>query len=194
VASLGFWTYLMAKHKSSAERQSDELRKQILERTRSTAETLVARQKLNGYGNTMGPEDFSWGSNSVAANQSLLLLMADHFHGEPGWREAAVGNLHYLLGRNCFGVSWVTQVGSNPFQRPHHRPSIADNITAPWPGLLSGGPNGRHPGDDVARTFPKMPPMRMWADNQLAYSMNEVAINWNAPLVFLLAAAQATSG
>ena len=193
VASLDFWTYLIAPHKSSAEKQSAELKKRILDRTRSTAETLIARQKLSGYGNTMGVDDFSWGSNSVAANQSLLLLMADHFHNEPGWREAALGNLHYLLGRNCFGVSWVTQVGSNPFQHPHHRPSIADNVTAPWPGLLSGGPNSRHPGDDVARTFPKLPPMRMWADNQLAYSMNEVAINWNAPLVFLLAAAHSTS-
>ena len=33
--------------------------------------------------------------------------------------------------------------------------------------------------------------MRMWLDDQSAYSLNEVAINWNAPLVFLLAAANA---
>jgi endoglucanase len=31
--------------------------------------------------------------------------------------------------------------------------------------------------------------MRMWIDDERAYSMNEIAINWNAPLVFLLAAA-----
>jgi endoglucanase len=31
----------------------------------------------------------------------------------------------------------------------------------------------------------------MWLDDPLAYSVNEVAINWNAPLVFLLAAAKA---
>jgi endoglucanase len=191
VASLGYWTYLLAKQASSAEQSSAELKKQILDRTRSTAETLVARQKVSGYGNTLVADDFTWGSNSVAANQSLLLLIAHQFHGEASWREAALGNLHYLLGRNCFGVSWVTQVGSNPYQHPHHRPSGADNIAAPWPGLLSGGPNGRHPGDEVARAFPKMPPMRMWADDQRAYSLNEVAINWNAPLVFLLAAAHA---
>jgi endoglucanase len=29
----------------------------------------------------------------------------------------------------------------------------------------------------------------MWLDNDQAYSLNEVAINWNAPLVFLLAGA-----
>jgi len=31
--------------------------------------------------------------------------------------------------------------------------------------------------------------MRMWLDDQAAYSANEIAINWNAPLVFVLAAA-----
>jgi endoglucanase len=118
----------------------------------------------------------------------LLLLIADRIQPTPRFREAALGNLHYLLGRNCFGVSWVTGVGTNPFQHPHHRPSAADGIDAPWPGLLSGGPNA-HPADTIARTVPKQPPMRMWIDDQRAYSMNEIAINWNAPLVFLLAAA-----
>jgi endoglucanase len=99
-----------------------------------------------------------------------------------------LNNLHYLLGRNCFGVSWVTQLGLRPFQHPHHRPSAADGIAAPWPGLLSGGPNA-HGGDQIADQLPKQPPMRMWVDDQRAYSLNEIAINWNAPLVFLLAGA-----
>jgi endoglucanase len=126
----------------------------------------------------------------VAANQSLLLLIANRFQPDKGLLEAALGNLHYLLGRNCFGVSWLTQVGKRPFLHPHHRPSAADGIPAPWPGLLSGGPNGK-PGDSVARALPKLPPMRMWVDDERAYSLNEVAINWNAPLVFVLAAANA---
>ena len=37
----------------------------------------------------------------------------------------------------------------------------------------------------------KLPPMRMWLDDAMAPSLNEVAINWNAPLVFLLAAGNA---
>lgn len=108
----------------------------------------------------------------------------------PGPLEAALSNLHYLLGRNCFGVSRVTHVGTNPFLHPHHRPSIADNIAAPWPGLLSGGPNAK-PADQVAQALPKLAPMRMWLDDQMAFSPNEVAINWNAPLVFLFAGANA---
>jgi len=93
-----------------------------------------------------------------------------------------------MIGRNCHGVSWVTHLGARPFEHPHHRPSAADGIAAPWPGLLSGGPNAQG-GDPVADKLPKQPPMRMWLDDQRAYSLNEIAINWNAPLVFLLAAA-----
>ena len=54
--------------------------------------------------------------------------------------------------------------------------------------MLSGGPNAGG-GDAVANALPKQPPMKMWVDDTRAYSLNEIAINWNAPLVFLLAAA-----
>jgi endoglucanase len=185
VSPMAHWTYLLAERKAS-----DELKSRILKETAAAAQLLIDRRASSGYGNTLAPVDYIWGSNSVAANQSLLLLIANHFQSDPHAVEAALGNLHYLLGRNCFGVSWVTQVGANPFQHPHHRPSAADDVAAPWPGLLSGGPNAR-PGDQIARTLPKLPPMRMWLDDQSAYSLNEVAINWNAPLVFLLAAANA---
>jgi endoglucanase len=183
VRPLAFWAYALTQ------RTTDQAaRNRVLERTRATALDLVRRQKSSGYGTTLDSNDYSWGSNSVAANQALLLLLAHHFEPDRQFLEAALGNLHYLLGRNCFAVSWVTHVGSNPFLHPHHRPSIADGIPTPWPGLLSGGPNAK-PADKVGLTLPKLPPMRMWQDDAMAYSLNEVAINWNAPLVFLLAAA-----
>ncbi len=183
VQSMAYWSYLLCERPGM-----DTLRRSIQEQTHVAAQALVARHTSNGYGNTMQLTDYVWGSNAVAANQSLLLLISYRLHADTGVLEAALGNLHYLLGCNCFGVSWVTHVGTNPFLRPHHRPSAADGIPAPWPGLLSGGPNAR-PGDAVARTLPPLPPMRCWIDDERAYSLNEIAINWNAPLVFLLAAA-----
>lgn len=152
------------------------------------AERLVAQGQTNGYANTLGPHEYVWGSNGACANQSMLLYLADVLTPNATYKTSALSNLHYLLGRNCHGVSWITHVGTRPFLHPHHRPSVADGIAAPWPGLLSGGPN-EHPGDGAAHTLPAMPPMRMWLDNDAAYSMNEIAINWNAPLVFLLTAA-----
>jgi endoglucanase len=185
VAPLAYWTYVLAEQKGNG-----PLRGRILAQTAAAARSLLARWRSSGYGNTLASTDYVWGSNGVAANQSLLLLIANYFAPDAQLKEAALGNLHYLLGRNCFGVSWVTQVGTNPFLHPHHRPSIADHLPAPWPGLLSGGPNAK-PADKVAQTLHKLPPMRMWLDDQMAPSLNEVAINWNAPLVFVLAAANA---
>jgi endoglucanase len=185
VAPLAYWTYVLAERKGE-----DQMRSRILAQTASAAQALVARRRSSGYGNTLAAGDYIWGSNGVAANQSLLLLVANCLRPDAQVVEAALGNLHYLLGRNCFGVSWVTHVGTTPFNHPHHRPSIADHLPAPWPGLLSGGPNAK-PSDPVARNLPKQPPMRMWLDDQMAFSVNEVAINWNAALVFLLAAANA---
>ncbi len=187
LAPMAHWTYALSDRKGSL-----GMKARVLRETSAVAESLNTRQNASGYGTTMAPEDYGWGSNSDAANQSLLLLVAHQLQPNLRYVQAALGNLHYLLGRNCFGVSWVTQVGTNPFQHPHHRPSAADSIPAPWPGMLSGGPNA-HPADEVARTLPKMPPMRMWIDEERAYSMNEIAINWNAPLVFLLAAANAVA-
>jgi endoglucanase len=181
VASMAWWTYALAERGGKA-----RVVEQIQQATLAKADALVAQSRENGYGHTLAEGDYVWGSNGVAGNQGLLLLMADRFHAQGGYRNAAQANLDYLLGRNCFGVSWVTQVGTNPLQHPHHRPSVADGIAAPWPGLLSGGPN-RHPGDPTAMTVPQQAPMRMWVDKWQAYSMNEIAINWNAPLVFTLA-------
>jgi endoglucanase len=183
LSGLALWSYALADRKGG----SREVLEQIREASVSAAEALVAKSHQNGYGNTMSSSDYVWGSNSVAANQSLQLIVADHLQKNPEFREVAAENLHYLLGRNCWNLSWVTQLGSNPFQHPHHRPSGADNIVAPWPGLLSGGPNA-HPSDPVARHLEPGPPMKMYRDDQGGYSMNEIAINWNAPLVFLLAA------
>jgi endoglucanase len=183
VAPMAYWTYALADRKGDA-----ALRAQVATQTATAAQKLLAGASSSGYGTTLSPEEYVWGSNGIAANQSLLLLVANHLQPQKEYVEAALGNLHYLLGRNCFGVSWVTHVGTNPFLHPHHRPSVADHLAAPWPGLLSGGPNAK-PADKVADLLPKSPPMRMWVDDDMAYSLNEVAINWNAPLVFLLAAA-----
>lgn len=185
VASMAWWTYVLAKRGGKP-----HVVEQVKQATIDAADVLVQRGRANGYGQTLEARDYVWGSNGVAASQGVLLMMADHFHPQGEYRNVALANLDYLLGRNCFGVSWVTQVGTRPFEHPHHRPSVADGIAAPWPGMLSGGPN-RHPSDHVASQLPEQPPMRMWIDKWQAYSVNEIAINWNAALVFVLAGAQA---
>lgn len=51
--------------------------------------------------------------------------------------------------------------------------------------MLVGGPqNGQQDGCD----YPSGEPALSYADTWCSYSTNEVAINWNAPLVYMLAA------
>jgi endoglucanase len=183
LSALALWTYAMAERKGA----SSELLAQIRESSAREADALVQNSRQNGYGNTLSLSDYVWGSNGVAGNQSLQLIVTDRLQKNDDFRQAAAENLHYLIGRNCWDLSWVTQLGTKAFQHPHHRPSGADNLAAPWPGLLSGGPNA-HPSDRVGWLLAQRPPMQMYKDDEAAYSMNEICINWNAPLVFLLAA------
>ncbi len=80
-------------------------------------------------------------------------------------------------------------LGANPFKKPHHRPSGADQNAVPWPGLLSGGPN-RQRQDAVLEELPTAPRPDVRRRRSLV-RRNENAINWNAPLVFLLTGASA---
>ena len=63
-------------------------------------------------------------------------------------------------------------------------PNVAP--VALWTCVLAGGPDGRRQ-DPAMNRLPDLPPAKMSLDDQESYASNEVAVNWNAPLVFLLA-------
>ena len=183
VAPLALWSYALASGGDESVRQA------IRAASLVAADAIVARSAANGYRISLTAADYVWGSNGIAANYGLQLLVANALRPDPRYLESARDNLYYLLGRNTFSLSWLTQVGANPFRHPHHRPSGADANAEPWPGLLSGGPNGRKQDPAMRRLADGLPPARMYLDEQESYASNEVAINWNAALVFLLAGA-----
>jgi len=185
VAAMGLWSYALGDRKGSDATAVAEIR----QRTTKNAQAIVERTRKNPYRVSLSSREYIWGSNGVVANYGMELLVANTFAPNSSFVESALDNLHYLLGRNTFSLSWVTQLGANPYRHPHHRPSGADKNPEPWPGLLSGGPNaGRQ--DDVLRKLPPgLPPAKVYADDQGSYASNEIAINWQASLVFLLAGA-----
>lgn len=156
----------------------------------------LLRQTNPGYHTVMGGRktDFKWGSNSEAANQGWILMEAYQMTKDQKYRAAALDNLDYLLGRNATGYCFVTGFGSLSPRHPHHRISVADGIEDPVPGMLVGGPNpGRQ---DGVKGYPETGadrPELSYLDKDAAYSVNEIAINWNAPFVYLLAAIEATA-
>jgi endoglucanase len=77
--------------------------------------------------------------------------------------------------------------GLLPFSVARVGAALASCGGGAWPGLLSGGPNaGRQ--DAILRALPAdLPPAKIYADHASSYASNEIAINWQASLVFLLA-------
>lgn len=182
-APMALWSYALETRKGTDAR----VVKAIRERAVAAARAIVTRTESSAYRQSMRTQDYVWGSNSLAAQYGDYLLIADRFQHDAAFVNAALDNLHYLLGRNAFSLSFVTRVGENPFQHPHHRPSDNVQHKGAWPGLLSGGPNANRQDAELAKLPKDTPPAKSYADVTASYASNEIAINWQASLVFLLA-------
>ncbi len=187
---LAMWTYYFSGQASA----SAAARTTIKTDTINAANAIVARQNADGYRVSLRTADYIWGSNGGVGNFGILLLMANAMTPTASYVQATLDDIHYLLGRNGNKISFVTDLGTTFQMHPHHRPSGADGITLPWPGMLAGGPNQNASGDGITPTSPGTKPALCYADIQGAYGSNEEAINWNAPLVFILASTLPTPG
>lgn len=156
------------------------------------ADLYISRVTANAFQTVMGQsvKDFNWGSNANAANQGIVLVNAFLLTGNKKYINYALSNVDYLFGRNATGYSFLTGFGSKSTMHPHHRPSVADGIVEPVPGLLAGGPN---PAKQDSCTYEFTEPETSYTDVDCSYASNEIAINWNAPLVYLVHAIEALS-
>ena len=149
----------------------------------------------SGFGVVMSNEDFVWGSNAVAGNQGVFLLYAYYVTGEQKYYEAAKKVIDYLLGKNPLDMSFLTGFGTKSPKLPHHRPSTADKITDPVPGMIVGGPQPG--GEDIGskswecKDYRTGVPATSYTDDRCSYATNEVAINWNAPFAYIAGALEA---
>lgn len=188
VQSLGQYSLLRFQKTLTplVQRDVDERKKNLL----AMADQWMKDIDRSIYQTAMGQsrKDFAWGSNAVCGNQGIALLYAFEISGDQKYLNAAIGNLDYLLGRNGTGYSFVTGEGDKTPMHPHHRPSEADGIVDPIPGLLAGGPN---PGMQDKCSYPTSVADEAYIDDSCSYASNEIAINWNAPLVYLASAIEA---
>ena len=183
MAPMALRSYALSRRKDADAKAQAAIRDRML----TAARAIVERTSANPYHMSMQAKDFVWGSNGIAAQYGMDLLIANAIAPNADFANAARDNLHYLLGRNTFSLSWVTQVGEHAVEHPHHRPSGDGKQPGPWPGLLAGGPNAARQ-DPVLAALPKnSPPAKDYADETASYASNEIAINWQATLVFLLA-------
>ena len=151
------------------------------------ADRLKLISQNNAFGITLRPIEFTWGSNMVILMNAMILCVAHKLTGDDSYLKSAQYQLDYIFGRNAMDLSYVTGIGERAFKHPHLRPTAADNIDAPIPGFVSGGPNFR-PCDEAANpdNMSDVPAMKRYADDVRSYSTNEITIYWNSPLVFVL--------
>jgi len=166
VANLGMFTYALSKR----EGRDTELLKAVKANIISTADSIVLKGNSDVYGRPLGGR-YYWGCNGTVARQALNVQVANKLSPDLKYLVANQQIVDHLFGRNYYGRSYVTGLGANPPMNPHDRRSGADGITDPWPGYLVGG---GHKATD-------------WVDKQESYSHNEIAINWQAALVYALA-------
>lgn len=149
------------------------------------ADEMLKKEKASPY--LISMDVFAWGSNSDVANDGLMKLVAYELTGDEKYVRSAQNDLDYILGRNATGYSFVTGFGSKTPLYQHNRIMAADGVDEPIPGYISGGPNtvvlDDCKADGVIRSNY---PAASFTDTQCSYSTNETAINWNAPLVFLV--------
>lgn len=161
------------------------------------ADAAVRRIARQGYAIPYGPARYPWGSNGAMLNVATVLGVAYDLTGRQAYRGAVVDVMDYMLGRNPLDRSFVTGYGVRPALNPHHRfwARQADaRYPAPPPGVLSGGPNDSAMTDEVARGMKgRCWPQTCWIDEYRAFTQTEVAINWNAPLVWVTAFLESTA-
>jgi len=140
---------------------------------------------------------YGWGSNSMVVNNAIVMGLAyDLSDDGNGNRDVAYLNgvssaFDYILGRNPLENSYVTGYGDNTTVNPHHRywchGMMAEKPYCP-DGCLSGGPNSNM-NDPIIKgagyVIGDLAGMKCYYDHNDAWSVNEITINWNAPLVWV---------
>ena len=188
VNMLGCYTLVRFKNKLPliANNVVESIAKKIID----LSDKLLLNGGNKAFGSIFGQNksDFVWGSNSVAMNQSVALINAYLITKDKKYLTSALTNMDYILGQNATGYCFLTGFGTKPSMHPHHRQSVSDGITDPVPGMLVGGPN---PGMQDKCAYANKETETAYTDDDCAYACNEIAINWNAPLVYVANALEA---
>ncbi|NET38611.1 MAG: glycosyl hydrolase family 5 [Cyanothece sp. SIO1E1] len=171
---LAMTDYLMQTRQPSLARLRAKIQTKLLQR----ANVLLDRVNDSGY--RLANHRFIWGSNKMAAEEGITLAYAYRLTHNPAYRQAALDQLDFLLGRNPFNQTFVTGVGTHPVQHVNHLFARAKQIDIP--GLVVGGPNA----DAQDGIAPKGQGLLSYIDDAGSYATNEYAIDYNASLIGLI--------
>ena len=182
VDNIGYYSLYMSD-------KLDENDRQVLEKgILVLADSLALESEKNPYGIPFSR--FVWGSNSDVLNTAIIEMFAHRISGKKFYMETAARITDYIFGCNATSYSFVSGFGSKYSRNFHHRLLMADENEDTFPGFIAGGPNGfmhdRRNVEQAGVSYPSTFPAKVYIDHEASYASNEVCINWNAPLVFVL--------
>ena len=151
---------------------------------RQSEEALKLSQE-SGYGTALAPNKYEWGSILPILSNAMAMIMNALLTGQEKMRNAALKQWDYALGMNALDICFVTGFGERRVMHPHHRPSDADGIEEPVPGLISGGPNNLMTFPMTKEKMGDTPPAKYYVEETFSADTNEIAIYWNSPAIFV---------
>jgi len=180
-------TYGLVEYLLPAGMTDNKLSRQMKGELIRYCDEIIEFYRKSPYGVSLG-DVYRWGSNMTVGNNAMMLLLANQLIGHnAAYAEAALEHFNYLLGRNPLSQSYITGFGSNAPQSPHHRPSVAKGKAVP--GMVVGGPCMNFNRDPALNAHcADAPPAKRYVDHQDSFSSNEIAIYWNSPAYFIMAA------
>ncbi|HEY4663227.1 MAG TPA: glycoside hydrolase family 9 protein [Candidatus Humimicrobiaceae bacterium] len=158
----------------------------IKDRIIESADIYVRQASLDKYSAPM--VNYYWGSNSQILNKMIVIGYAYDISEDNIYLNTITTAMDYILGRNAVCKSFISGYGENPMNYPHHRwwgNNPASELPPPPPGAIAGGVNQEANDDGVNYFAGNVGPTKRYIDDAKSYSTNEVAINWNAPLVWV---------
>jgi endoglucanase len=179
--AFGQWAYLTNKH------ADETLKIKVKEAFLSYADATVKQIAADGYACSLRSDEYTWASSRIAIAKGNMLVLAYQIEPKIEYLYGAMDQVHYILGRNTNGISYLTGAGTKTPQNVHNRIHESTGITVP--GQLVGGPNNWPGGDPIqvkAISTSKMPPAKVYFDVSGSYSTNEYAIDYTAPVTYIL--------
>ncbi|MEU7622124.1 glycoside hydrolase family 9 protein [Streptomyces hygroscopicus] len=187
VAGLGALDLATVPNKLTAERRAD-----VRAMVTKAADRYASDSAGSAYGVPYAPKGgaYEWGSNSQVLNNMIVLATAHDLTGKPRYLGAVLCGMDYVLGENPLNQSYVTGYGERNAHNQHHRfwaHQRDHRLPHPPPGSLAGGPNSGLQDPVAKKKLKGCAPAMCYTDDLMAFSTNEITINWNAPLAWIAA-------
>ncbi len=161
---------------------------------RVRADNLCSLSGKSGYGTAKSEDDYIRGSNMYSMTDSMALIMAHKIFKCEEYLDTVCEQMSYITGKNPMGICYVTGFGSNSVKHPHHRPSEADDVEEPVPGLLVCGPNKRaEDGFSLWNIPSEAPPAKCYYDIYHSFCTNETTIYCNSAAIFAAGCLEASA-